>query len=557
MPFPFTSRFQKGTRSTFGKKKYDEAPPMPEPAPPVIQTRPVPNKAKEADQQEEESSELDRSLVPPEKPVRDELKPADRVAKEGQSSTEPHTTSDNMEDNIFHIIWRSENSYRMIPEQENELNEYVPNSMAMFSLLEAAEARINTTKHIQEHEMNYCPYAVKVYYAYMYYIQILRARKAAGSITGFENSLLKRFEVKYAMTSLPCAEIVYPYFRTIISTELAEAKYDWICPKIAIDYPPVSTATATRGSNMHAFTTTNGAAFVQPMVPHMVAVLNSFIQAPAGTNPTLNDEDQFIPADMNVAAHGDIHVFGATIKDNDDDHADLKPLFSSAGLSSPCEFGNANYPQASKAGKKTDFGRDIKLVVNTQNVRQGQGLSTVHNAKDLDSFLLMDKTSNLKFFGYLLTNAIIHARFFDKVYFFSDVQTTGGLETAILCQLKRTGATRTFPDTSVEVGQAAQWYPRTFANMQAGFATNRAGVRRNEELQALSFGTNATLPITGLADLKTGAFWANTEWIQSMFYDQQHALTNTGKPMFFDHNNAVLKCFREKPHGTGIVDNNY
>jgi len=241
---------------------------------------------------------------------------------------------------------------------------------------------------------------------------------------------------------------------------------------------------------------------------------------------------------------------------------------SCAGTSTPFIFGNENYVQAAKHARRTDFGRDIKHVIDTATHSQGVNLTDNVNVKDLDSFMLMLKSSNLKFFAYLRDQAVIHARFFDKVYHFSDVQTTGGLETTVICQLKlgKSHRARHYNDVHVGTQQQAQWYRQPFRDVQAGFATNRSGLRRNEELQAFAYGTNALLPITGMDLLANyGTFWDNREWIQTLYLDTPAGsnvptvanLTNTGKPMYADHSSMVLRCFREKPHGTGVVDNEF
>nr|WCQ76440.1 capsid [Hebeloma mesophaeum partitivirus 3] len=561
----FFSRFGKGTRSRFSKAPKDVALPAPiETTPP---TRELPAPAKDHDKKADEDKPLDETLVPPERPVRERLHKSENKAQEGQSSTEPHTQSDSIgTETIFQISWRSEANYRMIAEHFPETNYYVPSSLALFSLLEAAENRINSTKHIQEHEVYYLPYAVKVYYAYMYYIQILRARRDSGHIEGFENSLLKRFEVKYPMTSLPCAQIVYGYFSTIISTELAEAKYDWIVPRIAL--PDLNQARPA-DKNLRDFDITNGAAFLQPLVPHMVGLLNSFIHHPTDTlNDHMIDGDTYEPMDLEPAAHADVPIFGGNIRDNTDTNRNIKDLMSCAGMSTPFIFGNQNYAQAAKHARRTDFGRDIKHVVDTATHTLGQNLVNNVAVKDLDTFLLMPKSSNLKFFAFLRDQAVIHARFHDKVYHFSDVQTTGGLETTVITQLKlgRSNANRSYADVHVGTQQQAQWYRQPFRDVQAGFATNRSGLRRNEELQAFAYGTNMLLPITGMDLLANhGTFWDNREWIQTLFLDTPAGsnvptvanLTNTGKPMYADHSSMVLRCFREKPHGTGVVDNEF
>lgn len=556
------SKAIKGTRSVFRKPRPTGTSTIPPPIEPPVQTREQPNKPEEHDRKAKEDQPIDDTLIPPEKPVREKLVKADNKAKEGQSSTEPHTTSDNQTaEGIYHIAWRPEANYRMIAEHFPETNFYVPNAMAMFSLLEAAETRINASKHIQQHEPNYNPYAVKLYYAYMYYIQILRARFDSGHIEGFENSLLKRFSTKYDMKGNPCAEIVYGFFNTIISTELSEAKYDWIVPRIAHTF---ATNTALADTPI-----TNGAVFLQPLIPHMIGVLNSFIHQTTTTlDAHMEDSDTYIPVMPDTNANDAANIFDTALVNNTTAGNNMKVLLRGSGLSTPFRFGNQNYPTAARHARRTDFGRDINIVTTNTDTDGRNGLTNQFTYSSLDDFLLMPKSSNLRFFSYLRDNAIIHARFFDTVYFFSDVQTTGGLESTVIAQLKlgRSHATRSYTTTSVNTGNSISWYNNPFNDLQAGFATNRAGLRRNEELQAFAYATNSLLPITGVDLLQgQGTFWENREWIQTLYLDTPNRsnvptvanLTNTGKPMYTDHGSMVLRCFREKPHGTGIADNEY
>jgi hypothetical protein len=455
----------------------------------------------------------------------------------------------------------------MIAEHHPETNYYVPSSLPLFSLLEAAEDRVNLTKHISQHEPTYVPYAVKVYYAIMYYIQILRARRDSGTIEGYENTLLKRFEVKFPMQSLPCAQIVFGYYNTIIATELAEAKYDWIAPYIAIEN--LAPAQPRRTTAYGDISITNGATHLQPPIPHMIAILNTFIHhSPTTIANHMIGGDTYHPVIIDNTAGTANNIFNKGMMSDRNQELNLKVLMASTGLNTPMVFGNDNFETARRHAKRTDFGRDINVVVNNASVAGARaGLTHAFSYADLDDFLMMPKTSNLRSFGYLRDQAVIHARFFDKVYHFSDVQTTGGLETTVLAQLKvAVPGTNDhhYPDVNIGIRDDFAWYNNPLRTLRSGFATNRAGLRRNEELQAFAYGTNAILPMIVPNDLKTGVFWSNYEWIQTLYFDTTNQgapdtahLTAAGKPMYMDHNSMVLRCFREKPHGTGIVDNEF
>jgi hypothetical protein len=562
----FFKKFARGTSSKTRRPTMNiTTPDIPTPKPEIAAPPPAKHGKKEVEAEQQEEEETDDKLVKPEPSARSQSKKQAPKAEEGAELTghKTATTADIDAENIYHLSWREEESYRMIPERKTRVNQFYPNAISMFKLLEAAEKRINYSKHIQEHEVNYLPYAVKVYYGIMFYMQILEARFTAGEATGFENSLLKRFKAKYPRDSLPCAEIVYGYFNTVAATELADQKYDWIVPAVC----PLNART-----DMHTIDTSTGYIYLQPQVPYMLAILNSFIHS--NNIATLMEEGERFTPDLTSATAANIQAFGFDVPNNAAGTAaqqQQKSIFAANGIDTPCTFGNGNYPSAQRFARDSDFGRQISIVVNTATAQTGiRAPVMTMNISDLDRFLHMEKTSNLKWFSFLREQAVIHARFFDQVYHFSDVQTTCGLETTILCKLKTETAAATagrgyFYESS-RLGidattHAAGWYPNVFADLTGGFATNRSGVKRNEELQALTHATNASLPIrtannaNPIAALTEddGPIWTNTEWIKSY----QYANDVQGKPMYTGLNSVTLRCYREKPHGTGVVDNQF
>lgn len=563
----FFKRFTRG--STSNTRRPTNSAPTPR-----TEERPARDNVKPKVKDETEQAEIDRidtALVKPETPARDKQVKVPPKATEGQEEADFRTqTRANINaENIYHLVWREEESYNMIPTRNPRVNHYTPNAIGLFRLLEAAEDRINYSKHIQVHEPNYIPYAVKVYYAIMFYMQLLEARKTAGDASGFEVSLLKRFHAKYSRESLPCAEIVYAYFNTIVSTELADIKYDWIVPQVA---------DGMFQADFGATDTTTGSIYLQPQVPHMIAILNSFIYQ---TNVQANYRgDTYTPNTAQHPAVPNNHTaFGFDYDTQAIGNAQNqmnKAIFAACGVSTPVKFGNGNYPQAQQFARDTDFAYQIRVLANPNNTdlpQANHANARQRDFSDIDNFLQMPKTSNLKWFEFIRQQAVIHARFFDTVYHFSDVQSVGGLETAVLCQFKIEDQLRAAPHAektlfyaSTNLGLTGQhlvpsWNPRPFRDITASFATNRSGLKRNEELQALTYGTNATLPIwpdASAAPLQTlelanGKLWLNKEWIRELFWKN----TLPGKDMFSGLNSVVLRCYREKPHGTGVVDNQY
>jgi len=326
-------------------------------------------------------------------------------------------------------------------------------------------------------------------------------------------------------------------------------------------------------ADLSSTNTDSGATYMQPQVPHMLAVLGSFIRT-QNVQAEVQD-DTFTPNDaQNPALANNHRAFNFnwdTTAAGNAAHQMQKTIFAASGVSSPFRFGNANYPQAQQFARRSDFARHIGIVANDPAHNGNYGAATIEtaNISTLDQFLFMNKEQNLKWFGFLREQAIIHARFFNKVYHFSDVQSVGGLETTFVCKLKRDGNTRYYPSNNLGltgVTHNPSWYPTPFADLNGGFATNRSGLRRNEELQAYTHGINATLPIRtqqaagppivyhpqlGTLTEQDGALWSNREMIRELFWADE----DVGKPMYNNLNSVVLRCYREKPHGTGVVDN--
>nr|QOI17260.1 capsid protein [Caloscypha fulgens partitivirus 7] len=565
----FFKKFGKGTSSKFTKNtgKPLPAPKAEEPPPP----RPTPTfKKQEEENDQAETDQLDETLVPQDKPIKSKLTQEKPKAHEGQENTEPRTIFTESGENIYHILWRTDESYHLNPVRYPRVNTYLPNAIPLFKLLEAAENRLNLNKHIQTHQPTYLPYAVKVYYAIMYYMQILEAKLSAGTLEGDEASLLTRFSKKYPRNSLPCAEIVYSYFNTIGATELADQKYDWITPDIS---PLNFVNTLTPNAYDDKVMSEHGVEYLQPQVPMMMAMLNTFIQS---TNlAAMMNSNKFIPVNVNPAAHANFEIFGQAMRDNTNTRNDFKPMLQSCGMSSPFTFGNANYPDAAAYARETEFGSNVKCIATTVDVDTSDNQAVDYRFPSIDEFLFMGKRqkgySNLRWFEYLVEQAIIHARFFDQVYHFSDVQTTTGLETTFICRLRLEEDTPEdcyYHNSRCGMTQAVtKLYRQPFATLNGGFATTRAGVKRNEELQALNFGINAKLPIIVRATQATAItndsvhspvndekhrFWKNTEWLKSLHFETR---TTAGKPMYSDYRSAVLKTFRDTPHGTGVLDN--
>nr|QLC36764.1 capsid protein [Sarcosphaera coronaria partitivirus] len=486
--------------------------------------------------------------------------------------TEPHSQQQaaSTEDN-FQSFWHNEIGYDVIAVQFGDYNEWTPNSLALFEMLEVSGYYIRNNRMIRKNHTDYLDYSVACYYSIIFYVQILRARKAAGKLTGEESSFLRRFDRAYPEESLPVADWMFPILSSIVSTQVEDSKYEWIVPRIA---------TENFFGHMNDIQPGHGSIYLQPMVPYMLSILRVAVSkeldlnAVTGNNLTyFNDEDQFIPGRITNAAQTFFGIDNLRHGINPTAIGSLT-VFSGAGTSFPFHADADDLSIARKQWATTKF---RNLRIGAINPGGADVLHTNPAINTLETFLCMPKSENIEWFGELVNQAAINARFGKKVYNLSQVPQTGGTETLLLARLKNqpTGTPRVINDyasTQLDVTNANfNWYPQHFTNLTAGFGCTRAELKRSEVLQASAFATNATLPIINgavlvggrhanerLADTATnrpnhaqriGEYWRNTEYTYTMF-DFEEPNPTPSKPMFNGWKSMFQnKFYQQRPTG--------
>jgi hypothetical protein len=469
----------------------------------------------------------------------------------------------------YQSYWEQELDVRLEEEVIDETNYFVPNAIAMFMILRITGRFTATNTQMLKYFPTYCHYATLIYYSVLFYVQILRARRQSDSITGVERKFLKRFESTYKPESLPIAGQLFPFFSTIIATQIADGKYDWIVPQIANNdlFRPT----------LAEFVPTNGSCFLQPMVPYMVGLLRLYImktfRTEANTTPDdFFDDDEnavpFIPDANNHTIFGmDFHRGNVT----DPDHI-LLPY--ALGVNEPTFIDQDTLTNATAKWCSSKFSQ-IPFVArrppgaqNDRNDRKATDHAGATPINNLARFLCMTEEENMEWFDFCIEHATIQAKFSKKVYNLSNVPTVGGNETLILATFKRkaqaNGAlTAPFASPRLDVTNANfSWYENKFEQMTASFETDRANYDREEELQALSFAPNATLPITLAAIVgppahdatvvgashtqRTGSYFENPE--RARAGHRNDATLAKGKMMFARWNEIVIdKMLSAKP----------
>jgi len=474
--------------------------------------------------------------------------PAHKVIKAEKSDQPSTETQTARATDDFEIYWSLETSYDIEEETYSVLNEWTPNCLGLFEILKQTGVFVYGSRIVQKHHPEYMDYAVACYYSVIFYVQILRAREAAGALTGLESTFLRRFRRKFNEEELPISGIVFPFFANIVSTLLADSKYNWIVPRIA---------DGLFRANMADYNHDNGSVYLQPLIPHMVGILRfAFSRATKGHYFDLDaanepiyftDTDQFVPAKIGTTQKT---IFGVPFTRGTADAAhplSKMTIFSAAGVNYPFRADADTMALASKRWATSSFVDGLKVSAIAGQTGEGLITGAAVPTDDLEKFLCMPKSNNMEWFRELVNQAATHARFFSSVKNLSDVPVTGGNETLLIAEFRgeeatdansRFGANRsTFASPQLQVDEDNyDWYPTTWENLKAGFYTTRNGLSRAEVLQGITFGVNATLPVIanthrigtehGSAHVN-GKYFENTEKTATM-----HEEVGTGKPMF-------------------------
>jgi hypothetical protein len=505
----------------------------------------------------------------------DGLKPPSKTVVRNVQNTQAGTSSTpTTAISYFAKYWTDSLGYDVEPVVHFELNEWTPNSLALFDALRNAAPYVTNNRYIQLHHPEYIDYATVCYYAIIFYIQILRAREASQAITGEESTFLRRFRRAYPEEKLVISEVVAPILSSIVATQLEDAQFDWIVPRIATElFSPTMSDTSFVDSGSH---------YLQPVVPYMLSSLCLFIHPAMKVqmfstvtghdteSHYFNDSDQFVPGAFTDNKQtrrlwGQNFTVGTA--------ADRNSLLAAAGLSHPFFSDNDNLLLALPSWNRSRF-MDIKTLPAQPNANAavaalpGYDTTGTTPISNLEQYLFMPKAKNISWFQELLKNANTHARFFSTQVNLSDIPVTGGNETLILANFKREG-TRYQSTAADYAGIQAplpaadlNWYPRPFDHARAGFTTTIASPTREETLQAMTFGVNGTLPVTindaagnpqriGTIDAqRSGPFFAQKDFKQTYATDHEGLVIGAAKPMFEGFSTMMQEKMRlVKPKG--------
>jgi hypothetical protein len=457
----------------------------------------------------------------------------------------------------FLSFWNQTLNYDLEAITFSETNEWTPNALSLFAIL-AACSQFSTDHHdmIKRHP-EFFDYGVACYYAILFYIQILRARRSAGVLTRNESSFLRGFERDHPLNGLPIAGPLEAFFSCIVAHQPADSQYDWIVPRIE---------TANFTATMSAPAYTNGSNLVQPLVPYMLSILRMIIDkdfwskqrwtethtANGQDYKFWNDADCFVPAAF-LDQH-DNHVLWGIRINRTAQVGDAHGFLYSSGLSYPFNGTTDQLALGCKNWWNSNFKNisTVPLAWDTAANGMPANLNTDGTTpiNTLENFMFMPKDGNSLWFKKLVSNAVLHAKCFSGATNLSQIPTFGGESSLVLATLKRPrgAAAPNFTGPRLDPTPAnIDWYQNAFAGCSATFESSVMEPARQEVLQAMTFAVNASLPapvpdgqlIGAHTTQRKGEYFTSPP---SRKMEYKHDLRN-GKPMFEEFESVIQGNF--------------
>jgi len=250
---------------------------------------------------------------------------------------------------------------------------------------------------------------------------------------------------------------------------------------------------------------------------------------------------------------------------------DRARLFLNGGMSLRFQFYNDNVQTALLTLQRTNFfgaeGIDISANNNSSYPRTATNIPEIGNFSTLENFLFLQKSKSGHWADYLFEQLEIASKHGIGNKNLSEVASTGGMESTIICQLKRftainhNGANHyTYADSylGLTTFRHLVWYDdHRYENLTASFKTSRADIEKPEEYQAFTFGINATLPFHGATSNAQGSLFshaanANGDPDAMTYSEQGSESTQTQGPVNMYSGwmpNVVRPMFINKPVG--------
>lgn len=415
----------------------------------------------------------------------------------------------------FIKMWTTVDHISIPPVIKPRKSSFIPNFLMGSILLRSLEECLDGNEEMKWICPFYFSLPVRVYYAVIFYLQILKAKESAMKISKAESTWFRAFKRTFPLESLPIVGPMVPYLSNIVSVKPNDDKYDYIYP----DFRTNGGLTVERGAPNVDYVY-----YIQPNVLILADFLRQFCNLTRGqlTHRTNAEDDYFDDQGSLVP-----HRIGAT--------------FTFAGIDYPAQL------TAMASSTLSNVAMDYFLPENKQRCLDIHSYWQRSKAVDIPGAVDTSRYDNIgealrmiddfEWFESCVYMATIQCKFFTLSTNLSQIPSTGGSEVLVSAHI--TGIHEDYD-------AAENWYPRHWRRMKASFQTTRADTTPDQFLNAefaLSTGSISWVgnnhPIGGRQiGHRTGPYWDNHEFeyhldtatevgrrvttvIQSQFYDRE------------------------------------
>lgn len=366
---------------------------------------------------------------------------------------------------------------------------FYPNYIVGNLIVDAMDRCIDGNQELTWMCPNYFSLAVRLYYAVMFYVQILKAKEAAGKLSKSESTWIRSFKRVYPLESLPIAGPMVPYLSNIVAVKPNDDKYDFIYP----DYLTNQGLQVEKG-----IPKIDSIFMIQPNVTVLTEFLAMFTEL---TTTQLKDVQaggaNYFDATGSFVPHtiGSDFIFAGISF-----HAQLN------GETSSC-LSNVAMDNALPESKTRCS--EIQHYWKRSRISGLPRVGNTYNHQTIGQALRMEE--DFEWFEDCIHMATVQCKFMSDSTNMSQIPSTGGSEVLISAEIER---------SKKEFNGATNWYPELWHNLKAKFYTTRADTEPDQ------FANAEFAMSTGVIDIKFnqhpiggrqaghrgGPYWLNREF---------------------------------------------
>jgi len=416
-----------------------------------------------------------------------------KLHTQNQASTKPSMPQTVELGGVYAKIW-GHVSTRTIPRVTySATNKWLPSSIGMMQIINGMHSVLDGNEYLRRIAPNYLSMSVTLYYAVLWYVQILRAQTAAKTIGKNDSSWLRGFLRTYGEESLVIAGPLVPLFNSITSVLTENVYNDWIVPSL-----PDNLAKAESGATLSPHHD------LIPNVPALFDLLHTFCNLNTiGNNNFENNEFVKFP----ITSGGTIGGFTVAPTPGNS-----RWVLSNPGLDNTFPETMSKYIEVHRAWSRT-------------KIRAEPAITDQTSLKSIGEWLRM--STSYTWFADCQKMATLQASRFLHPANLSQISTTGRLDVLIQCEYF---APRKADGTIGTIDLPDKWYPQRFSSLLASFKTREVETTTEDmwnafSTQSLACGPRGT-PKHGCQDeYRNGKYWANEQF---QFHEEYPFAVNEG-----------------------------